>query len=194
MSKRFTIAIVLLLAAPLCLKAQASESAAREQEEYAVYSAVIPPTYQHDESGILVIANPTWRYPNEISRNDLRFIYPGSVVFQETLDDFIERNKTNRWLERKFQLDFAYTLADFAEIKRLTGQNPNSDWKDFLKRYPSSHGFVHYSRVGFNQRMDQALVYGGWACPYLCGYWEFILLEKNRRTWKVINLANRVVS
>lgn len=193
MTNRF-IALLIFLTAPLCLQAQPAESAQREREEYAVYSAIFPEIYHNLEGGIMVIANPTWRYPHEISRKDLRFVYPAPVVSQETFDDFLQRNKTDRWLTRKFQLDFAYIIANSMEIKRLIGDNPLSDWTGFFKQYPASHGFLRYSRVGFNQSVDQALVYGGWTCPGLCGQWEFNLLIKKDGLWKVVNSANRLVS
>jgi hypothetical protein len=194
MTNRFVLALLILLTAPLCLQAQPAESAEREREEYAVYSVMIPEIYHNLEGGIMLIANPTWRYAHEISRKEFQFFYPAPIVSQETLDDFLQRNKTDRWLTRKFQLDFAYILANSIDIKRLIGDSPLSDWKDFFKEYPASHGFFRGSRVGFNQSMDQALVYGGWSCPGLCGQWEFSLLIKRDGVWKVVNSANRVVS
>ena len=142
----------------------------------------------------MVIANPTRRYTPKISQKDFYFRYPSPVVSKETLDDFLQRNKTNRWLTRKFQLDFAYIIADGAEIHRLIGTNPLSEWKDFFKQYPASHGFFNLSRVGFNESMDQALVYSGWSCQGLCGQWEFTLLARKDGVWTVVNTANRVVS
>src|SRR5215467_15544511 len=97
------ITIVLVLAVPACVRSQLAETAAREREEYAVYSAIIPEIYHQEEGGILVIANPTGRYSEQIEKKDLRFMFPTPVVLQETLDDFIQRNKTNRWLTRNFK-------------------------------------------------------------------------------------------
>src|SRR5437016_4214550 len=119
--------------------AQPIENATIEREEYAVYSAIIPETYHNEEGGILIIANPTWHYSDHITKKDFQFFYPSPIVSQETLDDFVQRNKTNRWLERKFQLDFAYVIADFSDIKRLIDK-PLGDWQDFFKVYPASHG------------------------------------------------------
>lgn len=193
MIKRFVLVLFGLLLASFYANAQPAESAVRQREEYAVYSAIIPETYHDYEGGILVILNPTVRYPHEIARKDFQFFYPAPVVSEETLEDFLQRNKTDRWLTRKFELDFAHIIADSTEIKRLTG-NPLSDWKDFYKQYPASHGFFHMSRVGFNQNMDQALVLEGWRCQGLCGQWEFILLAKRDNVWNIVNRANREVS
>ena len=188
------VALLLMLATLMSSRAQSIENATIEREEYAVYSAIIPKTYHNAEGGILIISNPSWRYPNQISKKDFHFFYPAPVVSQDTLDDFLQRNKANRWFERKFQLDFAYVLVDHTEIDRLVGKNPISEWKEFSKQYPSSHGFASYSRAGFNQKLNQALVFRSWACPHLCGESEFLLLEKKDDVWKVVNTANREVS
>jgi hypothetical protein len=196
MNRRLLLAaLFVLLAASLRSTAQLVETAALEREEYAVYSAMIPEVYADEESRFMVITNPTSLWPDQISKKDFQCFYPAPVVLQETLDDFLSRNKTNRWLTRKFDLKVDYVLVDFEEIKRLISfSNPFDDWKHFFKQYPAAHSFIHFSRVGFDQQMNQALVYAGWRCPGLCGQWEFILLEKSNNVWRVVNRANRIVS
>jgi hypothetical protein len=190
----FLLTIVIGATACLC-SAQSVENATVEREEYAVYSAMIPEAYGDDESRFMVITNPTSLWPHQISEKDFQFRYPTPVVSQETLDDFLSRNKTNRWLTRNFDLKVDYVLVDFEEIKRLISfSNPLDDWKNFFKQYPAAHGFINFSRVGFDQQMSQALVYAGWRCPGLCGQWEFILMEKSNHFWKIVNRANRTVS
>jgi hypothetical protein len=188
------LAVVVALGVPLSAWAQRPETAVREREEYAVYSAIAPEIYHQDEGGIFVIANPARGYAHQLAKKDLRFRYAAPLLSEETFDDFVERNKGDRWLERKFQLDFAYIIADYREIGRLISPDPLNDWKDFFRQYHGSHGYSSYSRVGFNQTMDQALVYAGWSCPGLCGHWEFLLLAKKDGVWKVIDGANRIVS
>ena len=190
----FLLTIVSAVTAGLC-SGQSIENATVEHEEYAVYSAMIPEVYGDEESRFMVITNPTSLWPHQISKKDFQFLYPAPVVSQETLDDFLSRNKTNRWLTRKFDLKVDYVLVDFDEIKRLISfSNPLDDWKHFFKQYPAAHSFIHFSRVGLDQHMSQALVFAGWRCPGLCGQWEFILMEKSNHVWKVVNRANRIVS
>ena len=193
---KWFLLLPIVIAATACLcPAQSVENAATEHEEYVVYSAMIPEVYSEFESRFMLITNPTSRWPHQIAKKEFQFRYPTPVVSQETLDDFLSRNKTSRWLTRKFDLTVDYALTDYGELKRLIGfSNPLDDWKEFFKQYPAVHGFIHFSRVGFDQHMNQALVYAGWRCPGLCGQWEFILLEKSNRVWKVVNRANRVVS
>ncbi len=202
MTKRLLVAIFFLLIASACVLAQPAESAAREREEYAVYSAIIV-QYAYEETGTFVIANPTTNLTYELKLKSLEFFPPAPVLSQDTFEDFIQRNRTNRWLTTKLEIDRKYVLVDYQEIRRLAGLGPPyntapgqmmEEWKDFFKAYPATHGFVSLSRVGFNQQMDQALVHIGWRCPSLCGHWSFILLTKNDGIWKMLSEANRIVS
>jgi hypothetical protein len=193
MRRSFFLTVVVATAAGLC-SAQAVENASIEREEYAVYSAMIPVVYAKDESQFMVIASPTSLYLHQIAKKDFQFRYPSPAVLPETLDNFLSRNKTNRWLTRDFDLKVDYVLTGYEEIGKLIGiSNPLDDWKNFFKRYPAAHGFIHFSRVGFDQQMHQALVRAGWHCGGLCGRSEFILLEKSSQGWKVVNSANREV-
>jgi len=196
MKKLFALGAPLILTAAFSVTtAQSVENPTVEREEYGVYSAMIPEVYADEESRLMVITNPTSRWSDQISKKDFQFFYPAPVVSQQTLDDFLSRNKTNRWLTRKLDLKIDYVLVDYVEIKRLIRiSDPRDDWKMFFKQYPAAHSFADLSRVGFDLQMNQALVRAGWRCPGLCGQWEFILLEKRDHVWKVVNRANRIVS
>jgi hypothetical protein len=189
----------LLAAIPSCVTAQSIENATIEREEYAVYSAVIP-SYAYEETGTFVIENPTTRLAYEVKLERLQFfLFPNAprvALSQETLDDFTARNKTNRWLTPKLEMNREYRLVDVREIIRLAGDMGQhlEKWTDFFKEYPSTHGFVSLSRVGFNRQMDQALVHIGWRCPGLCGHWSLLVLTKQDGVWNIISEANRVVS
>jgi hypothetical protein len=194
--------LLLLLIAPVCSRAQSLENSTIEREEYAVYSAIIV-EYAFYETGTFVIANPTTNLTHEPTMASLQFRVPSTVLLQETFKDFIQRNRTNRWLMPKLEMDRKYVLVDYREILKLANdmEHPNTaagqmmeEWKPFFKEYPSAHGFVSLSRVGFNHQLDQALVNIGWRCPSLCGHWSYLLLTKKDGVWKVVNEANRIVS
>ena len=208
MVKLLAILSFIALAALPFASAQSIENATIEREEYAVYSAMII-DYVDEERGVMVIANPTVRRDEpwtvktlEFYSTDLKTYITAAnapVVAQETLDDFLRRNKSNRWLTPKFEIDRKYVLVDYREITKLASDmgHPNTapeEWKPFFKEYPESHGFISLSRVGFNQQMDQALVHVGWRCPSLCGHWSFLLLAKKDGVWKVVGESNRIVS
>ena len=163
--------------------------------------------YVSEERGVMVIANPTVRRDElstaknlQVFSTDLKTYITAAnapVVTQETLDDFLRRNKGNRWLTPKFEIDRKYVLVDYREITRLANDMDRpimEEWKPFFREYRESHGFISLSRVGFNQQMDQALVHVGWRCPGLCGHWSFLLLAKKDGVWKVVGESNRMVS
>jgi len=56
---------------------------------------------------------------------------------------------------------------------------------EFYQKYPTSRGFVQFSRVGFNKKMDQALFY--FAQEYSDGGGEafLVLLEKKDGEWEM---------
>ena len=198
--RKSTLVVFFLLATSLGVSAQRPESAAREREEYAVYSAIVP--YTPVEAGIIIIANPTRNLDYEPKLKDFQFYPPAPELSPDTLDDFVIRNRTNRWLVPKLEIKRKYEIVDYREILRLTDMDhpnarpgePMEEWKNFFREYPSSRAFVSLSRVGFNEQMDQALVHFGWRCPSLCGQWAYILLTKHDGVWKVVSEANRVVS
>ena len=56
-------------------------------------------------------------------------------------------------------------------------------WTTFYKTYPNSSGLIFLSKVGFNNRHDQALVYVARTCGGLCGVGSYFLLGKANGKW-----------
>lgn len=195
MSKRFLTALLVLMAAGSCSSAQSIESANVEREEYAVYSAMIPMIYGGARANHLVIVNPTLYAGSTKSKGNIEFTFPGGPpVSQQTFDDFLQRNKSNRWLTRKFDLNCEYVLVDAVEIKTIASFKPMDDWKEFHRKYPEAAGYVTLSRVGFNETRDQALMLTSFVCHPLCDEGVYILLAKSDGAWKVVNTARAWIS
>lgn len=195
-----SVLLLLVVACPRATNSQSIENAAIEREEYAVYSAMVV-DYVFARPPTIVIANPTSNLTRANKVSDLRFVSltgasSSLALSQETLEDFINRNKSNRWLKPKFEISRKYVFVDFREIKRLANdfQHGDFEWKAFSKKYPESYGFVTLSRVGFNKQMDQALIYIQWRCPGMCGEQSYQLLAKKDGIWKVVGDANRLSS
>lgn len=196
MNKRFlSAALFVVLLGCLCGRAQSVENAAVEREEYAVYSATISAIYVNDMSRLVVIANPTCCAETPKSKDEIRFPYVAtSPISQDTFVDYLERNKTNRWLERRLESKIDYVIVDTLEIGKLASIDPRDDWSRLYNKYPGSVGFIHLSRVGFNNRKDQALVFTGSRCRGLCGQTQFVVLEKKGGRWEVIHRTVWTVS
>jgi hypothetical protein len=183
-----TFMISLATAAPVLPQSVESEAVARE--EYAVYSALLRTIQDSSEyhPSLWVIANPTTTRMREfVSKKYVQSVPPGtSMVSDEVFQDYSQRNKGNRWLERRFDVDFKYVLADEREIKELLDEGtPLGEWKGFKDKYPTAVGFITLSRVGLNARLDEALVFASWSCGPLCGYGELFMLVKKDNQWNV---------
>lgn len=58
-------------------------------------------------------------------------------------------------------------------------------WDAFYKAYPGAQGHMTLSRVGFNQTLDEALVYVTNGAGELAWEGYYLLLSKVDRAWKV---------
>lgn len=185
-------ALLVLLAVSVCSSSQLVESAAIEQEEYAVYSSMIPSIYGGRH---YVIANPTFYAGSLKSKDGISFTLPGGPpASQQTFEDFLRRNKSNRWLARKLDLHTEYVLLDFEKIKKIASFEPLDDWKEFHKEYPKAVGYITLSRVGFDDSRNQALVLTRFVCHPLCVEGVYVLLSKAGGAWKVVNTARASIS
>jgi hypothetical protein len=55
----------------------------------------------------------------------------------------------------------------------------------FYERYPNTPGITTLSRVGFNEPLDQALVYIGTMSHWKAGVGYYVLLSKVNGSWLV---------
>ena len=68
-------------------------------------------------------------------------------------------------------------------------------WGQFHEVYPRSEGgFVTFSRVGYDMKTAQALVYAEYACGFLCGRGSLHLLVKKSGKWAQVAAATVWVS
>ena len=198
---KLLLSVLLLLVGtyPFTTNAQSNENPATEKEEYAVYSATLSGLYPKPGSTSLIISNPAGadRFLAGVTEKNIYFAIPGGPrVSQDTFADLLQRDKSNRWLERRLDVKTDYALVDFREIKRLFNDFAiSNDLSQELKeKYPGAFGFIRLSRVGFNARMDEAAVFVSWTCGHLCGDGEFLLLSKQGRVWTIVNRAMLYVS
>ena len=106
---------------------------------------------------------------------------------------FESRLKSPTRLERRFNLGLSYVLVDHREFERVWDKSPDW-WSEFYKKYPDSGGVVTFSNVAFSKDGDQALVYFFHWCRQLCGTGHYLLLNKNEKTWTVVNKGEMWIS
>jgi len=166
-----------------------------EQEEYAVYAAVISELYVRPETKIIVISPPTMA-----NDQPFRFLFEQfSSLSPTTIRDFDDKNNAPHALKPLFQLTVpAVLLSEEArrDVFQPRAESPagadEADWQGFYARYPTAPGILSFSRVGFNPQRTQALVLGGrsWGAACVaprksCWASQYVLLTKQQDTWTV---------
>lgn len=153
-------------------------------EEYKVYMAVLGKTKEmfvvRDKSGM-----------DKESKNIDRFSVRDFLkeLIPETIEDFQAKNKEIAQLKKKFPTKINYKLINIDELREFFAYefDGEMDWEAFYKKYPKSGGLYTFSRVGFSQDGQQALLFVTNWCRSLCGEGNYYLLKKENGEWKVIN-------
>jgi hypothetical protein len=151
-----------------------------EQEEQAVYSAVFKGSER-----VVILQDTTmgmWegQAPAIYSMVKKNF----NNISQSTIDNFFHRNAKSSRLSPDMDLEMPYHLISNEERDHI--YTPFGGWKNFQKKYPGSYGsgFVQISRVGFNNWLDQALIYVNQVDWDGAAY--YYLLEKKEDGWHII--------
>ena len=163
-----------------------------QNDEYVIYSQAIASQFVNDRVDRIVVADHTLmdlppimmgmsRFGNSPDMQTLR-----QATSKETLEDYEQKNKSSVALEEKFHLKVPLVLISEIERDRIflvaaNGKKgtPNPKGMDeFHRLYPKSQGFMTLSRIGFNPKRTQALLYIGNLCGGLCGSGQFFLLVK----------------
>ena len=140
--------------------------------EYAVYSAVLN-SFKDEHSPYFVLSDTTENYDISSNVDYLKENIPG--LSDETIHSYVTRNK------QKVKI----TVIPNVEIQLdyLTAGS-GDQWNKWKEVYPKADALIHLSRVGFNGRMDQALVYFTDFYAPLVGTGNIFYLEKEE-TWVV---------
>ena len=150
-------------------------------DEYAVYNAILNSQFARTDVQRFVIRDKTSWVAN---RANIDRVAPD--VESGTISDFEANNEKSYSLERRLDLKTPYDLVRADEIDALFNQNvgPLADmggWARFYERYPGAPGLISFSRVGFDPKRDQALVYVAIQHNYLGGSGRFFVLSKARQ-------------
>lgn len=153
-------------------------------DEYEVYSSLLGKRTKK-----VLIEDQTMGYPSDQSKAQiaaheewLAEYMPG--LQQNTVTDYISKNKDSHHLENLFKLKVETLLVSPSEIKKVYEKHAGVPWQ-ISDEYPGSEGVFTFSSVGFNSERTQALVHMGISCGWLCGEGNFYLLAKENGVWKV---------
>src|ERR1044071_6206003 len=161
-----------------------------EEEEYAVYSALINERTDDENvnRSIIIMDQPSpWVGFIDEERNsfyeDLLKSSPGLMA--ETVNDLKAKNKEHHRFTRRFNITRRYVPVSEKEIEDLFSKDVLGGWEKFYRKYPETRGYATFSRVGFNAEKTQALVYQAHSCGGLCGGGSYILLTKTSGVWTI---------
>ena len=99
-------------------------------------------------------------------------------------DSYRSRNAASYTLEPNLDVELDYALMPEEEFQKLIRRG-GTTWAEFYEEYPEASGIVSFSRVGFGENEDEALVEMGYLCGDLCGAGGLYLLVKENGTWKI---------
>lgn len=169
-----------ILACNFILPASAPKPGAAdiEKEEQAVYSFFVG-----GQTGTALILQDTSVGMSSTDPNEsFDFIRSGlKGLSEETADSYLERNAKPSQLSPDMHLGTDYVLLSTDELASITSQ---LNWGEVLnKKYPDSHGYTMFSRVGFNNVLDQAVIYVGSMAGPLMGSGFYYLMVKENGEW-----------
>src|SRR5262245_19727894 len=188
--KFFMTALIFALLAAQVVPAQSQRSGERSNipaKEYAIYAAVIGDMLANRELSpdpqleveLLVIAGQTVKNHQAaiVGQDEWKIAKQefSPIISQEIIDDYVAKNSKSHQLTKSFNLKLEYILIPEEKLG-------SSD----------VGGLIALSRVGFDSRGNQALVYLDYdRGPSFCGvgrygrYGRYMLLVKNKQRWIV---------
>jgi hypothetical protein len=161
-------------------------------EEYAVYNALLTASkefslgsgYQYltvyDQTGLSEKLTGEW----ENSYATLRQEMP--AVSEEMVANLVAANVEAYALAPRFAFEVPVVLVSWGEYQDLSSELEEQECFGVVRErfpHPEFQGWFRLSRVGFNEAMDQALVY---VESYVCnGAGFLVLMEKQDNTWRM---------
>jgi hypothetical protein len=150
-----------------------------DKEEQAVYAYFV-----NNNSRALILQDTSTNIGGDDPQQTVEFIKSGlKGVSNEALDNYLERNKQPGQLSANMNLGVDYVLLSKDDLLKITSQ-PN--WGELLsEKYPGTHGYTIFSRAGFNNSLDQAVVYVGSVGGPMMGAGYYYLMGKVNGLWDI---------
>jgi hypothetical protein len=164
-------------------KAPAPCESGVEPNEYSVYSAAIEEFGHGRNAKSVVISNRTVDVsdPTDVMSDWVRKC---EAFAPETEASFRERNRRPLELTRSLTLEGDYVLVSVGDLKTIPSDKMRLE--GMSAKYPGAFGVVELSRVGFDARMNKAVVYISQGyCGLGCGEGICMMLVKEDCEWKV---------
>ena len=95
-----------------------------------------------------------------------------------TLEDFEQKNLESSLLNEILNIGLPVTIITDEELEAILNKGEDADWAQFQERFPETQGVFTFSRVGFNEAGNQALVYLGIQREDFSGGYYSLLVER----------------
>ncbi|MBX7254814.1 MAG: hypothetical protein K1Y02_00535 [Candidatus Hydrogenedentes bacterium] len=149
-------------------------------DPYQVYAASLSQGLQISNPLLLVQETETWKSSlSEEIRKQL------AGLRQDTLEDFLLKNKESVTLTDTFPLKLNIVLIPNSQIKDLFQTHDKKAYDVLKGLYPGSIGFTRVSQVGFSKDGTQALLYGVGSRGPTGGGGGITLLDWDGEVWRV---------
>lgn len=157
--------LVFLIVAFSPLRLVADHDYILKPNDYSIYSVLIDKWYAGAKEKRPVIRKRTGSCAGfDLVRQEVDYLIKRIPhLEQETVIDFKAKNITSYPLGELILQRAGYDLITDRKINELFIFSHG--WDSFYKLYPESEGILTFSRVGFNNKKDQALV-------SICGQWD----------------------
>jgi hypothetical protein len=101
----------------------------------------------------------------------------------DTASSYRARNDAAHTVPTNMSLASPYVTVTSEQLNQIFSSN--GGWETFRAQYPNASGIITLSRVGFNAKPDQALVYVGHTLDYLAGEGMVYVMRKEGSAWLV---------
>jgi hypothetical protein len=198
--RKFRTAVVMgivLLLGPMISKSSQQNAS---EEEYRVYSYYLNGLTEKQLGSLAVIDDHTWSYNYDSQDWDAvsaKLKSKFARLSQETLDNYYQKNRDGQGLllHSHFNLKVRYLLLrDPVNTVKEDYVKGEDGWKNFYRKYAGTKGLITFSRVGFNQNLDEALVHLVAQSGLNSGSNFFALLRKRNGRWQVISTLTMLQS
>lgn len=167
-------------------QANQPESADLPDEDYKIYSFLINTLLVKPDIKQIVIDRQT---------NNFAFGFDPlkNLVTYEIYDNYSIKNSKTYELKRRFLLpqNLIYKLVANSDLQIIDDIRKGEDgWENFYIQNPGAQGIVAFSRIGYDQNKDQALLFMSNVANLGDGWSKLLLLQKKDGYW---NIKNQIV-
>jgi hypothetical protein len=101
----------------------------------------------------------------------------------DTASSYRTRNDAAHTVATNMNLASPYVTVTSQQLNQIFSSA--GGWETFRAQYPNALGIISLSRVGFNAKPDQAVVYVGRSLDYLAGEGLVYVMHKEGSAWVV---------